>query len=296
MDLLRHLRFFVAVAEERNFGRAAVALGITQPPLSQGVQRLERELGTRLFDRDSRGVSLTHAGRTLLPRAADVLSSADDFLADAGKLGPGRPVLRLGVPYELGLRALRGVTAMRTAYDDHDVVVHVEPTQQLAQQLRAGALDIAVLRHPSVVDGLDAGPVIRTETSALLPMDASPTAESVSVSDLEDLPLAAPPRHHHPAAHDLLVDTLRRHGHPGTLIVATDQVRVGVAVANGQAFGLTVDPFPETDGVVVRRLAGNPLPMRFRVVAADGSARRRRTPSDDLALLEHALQGEPGDS
>ncbi len=185
---------------------------------------------------------------------------------------------------------------MRAAYDDHDVVVQVEPTQQLAHQLRNGGLDIAVLRHPSVVDGLDAGPVIRTETYALLPQDLSPSSETVSVSELEDLPLAAPPRHHHPAAHDLLVDTLRRHGHPGTMVAATDQVQVGVAVANGQAFGLTVDPFPETGGVAVRRLAGDPLPMRFRVVAADGSRSRSRGAADDLALLEHALQGRRVDS
>ncbi|MYW71067.1 LysR family transcriptional regulator, partial [Pseudonocardia sp. SID8383] len=76
MDLLRHLTFFVAVAEERHFGRAAARLGMTQPPLSQGLRRLEARLGTSLFDRGPGGVSPTAAGRDLLPRARALIEDA----------------------------------------------------------------------------------------------------------------------------------------------------------------------------------------------------------------------------
>ena len=77
MNLLRHLAFFVTVAEERHFGRAALRLDMAQPPLSQGVRRLEARLGVGLFDRGPGGVSLTPAGRDLLPRARALLEDAD---------------------------------------------------------------------------------------------------------------------------------------------------------------------------------------------------------------------------
>ena len=73
MDLLRHLEFFVAIAEEEHFGHAAARLGIAQPPLSQGLQRLERALGVVLVDRSSRGARLNAVGRDLLPRARALL-------------------------------------------------------------------------------------------------------------------------------------------------------------------------------------------------------------------------------
>ena len=69
VDLFRHLRFFVAVAEEGHFGDAAARLEMTQPPVSQGLRRLEKELGVQLIRRTSRGAELTDAGRDLLPRA-----------------------------------------------------------------------------------------------------------------------------------------------------------------------------------------------------------------------------------
>src|SRR5262245_25332947 len=79
----RHLRYFAAVAETLNFGRAAARLHISQPPLSRQIQSLEREIGARLFNRGTRGVRLTAAGRALLPEARRLLREADALVEGA---------------------------------------------------------------------------------------------------------------------------------------------------------------------------------------------------------------------
>lgn len=86
---LRHLRYFVAVAEELHFGRAAARLNISQPPLSQQIQALEQQIGARLLARTNRSVLLTAAGKQFLADSRQILSMVDDAAARAERLHQG---------------------------------------------------------------------------------------------------------------------------------------------------------------------------------------------------------------
>src|SRR5690606_4486302 len=87
---LRHLRYYVAVAEERHFGRAAERLHMAQPPLSQQIRQLESELGLTLLTRTTRRVDLTPAGVAYLDRAREILAAVDDAGAEANRIASGR--------------------------------------------------------------------------------------------------------------------------------------------------------------------------------------------------------------
>lgn len=96
----RHLEIFVALAEEEHFGAAAQRVGITQPPLSQGLRRLEALLGVRLFDRD-RGVALTEEGALLLPHARTALAAMAHLRSATAREQAGSPRIRLGLAPEV---------------------------------------------------------------------------------------------------------------------------------------------------------------------------------------------------
>jgi DNA-binding transcriptional LysR family regulator len=136
---LRQLRYFVAVAEELNFGRAALRLRIAGPSLSQQIKALERDLGVRLFDRDRRSVTLTASGQALLPRTRALLDQADDLRRSAAGMATTEPV-RLGVvnwrPADLATR-LSGVARLH-------VDAWVLPSHAQASRVADGSIDLAI--------------------------------------------------------------------------------------------------------------------------------------------------------
>ena len=103
---LRHLRYFVAVAEERHFGRAAERLHIAQPPLSQQIRRFEAELGEPLLYRTTRSVELAPAGEVLLERGREILAAVDSAVEDARRAARGEyGRLAIGFTGSVDLRA-----------------------------------------------------------------------------------------------------------------------------------------------------------------------------------------------
>jgi DNA-binding transcriptional LysR family regulator len=143
---LRHLRYFVAIAEERNFTRAAERLWVAQPGLSTQIRRLEAELGITLFTRHTRGVDLTEAGELFLERARTVLAAADNALAigrdlQAGLVGS----VRLGLADEAHAVATpRLLAAFGREHPDVELSVVTSYSGALLRDLRDGRLDAVI--------------------------------------------------------------------------------------------------------------------------------------------------------
>lgn len=152
---LRHLRYFTAVAEELHFTRAAARLGIGQPPLSQQIQQLEREIGTPLFLRLPRGIALTEAGVQFLDDARAILASADRAVDMARRLGRGeRGAITVGFTASAVFHPYlpRAIRAFRDRYPDVRITLTESNTVTLLRGLRAGDVDVAFVRPPYVLD------------------------------------------------------------------------------------------------------------------------------------------------
>ncbi|MES9509389.1 LysR substrate-binding domain-containing protein [Streptomyces sp. NPDC000609] len=168
---LRTLRYFVAVAEELHFGRAAARLHMSQPPLSRAVKRLETEVGAVLFDRSSAGVALTPVGAVLLDEARALLDRADRVRVRVAAAA-GAATLTVGV---LGGSADPGASRLADAY--HRLHPHVEVRVREAGLtdptcgLRAGLVDVALTRGPFDETGLTVRVLRADPVGALLRAD-----------------------------------------------------------------------------------------------------------------------------
>ncbi|MFD3482782.1 LysR family transcriptional regulator [Streptomyces sp. NPDC058665] len=216
MDLIRHLQCFVAVAEELHFGRAAQRLGVAQPPLSQRIQRLERELGVRLFERSSRQVTITKSGALLLDEARQLLAHSEALMATARRIQDGHSgLLRAALPPDITGETVAAILAgFQERAQGVELELHESQTSEQLTRLASHELDVGLIHHPCDVSGLELGPVLRHELGVLLPHDAPEARlETVPLAALTGYDLILFPRAHAPAVHDDLLTTCARHGY-----------------------------------------------------------------------------------
>lgn len=160
---LRHLRYFVAVAEELHFGRAAARLGMAQPPLSQQIQRLEAELGVMLFVRTNRSVALTDAGRVFLDESRHLLADVTGAVEATRRAGRGASG-SLTVAFAASVMFLTLPTIIRrfrARYPDVRLDLRELPTAPQLEGLKRGELDIGFVREPAPDEELRCETVLR---------------------------------------------------------------------------------------------------------------------------------------
>lgn len=188
---LRHLRYFVAVAEELHFGRAAERLHLAQPPLSQQIRRLEEMLGYPLFTRTSRAVHLTSAGEVLLQRARRTLRSVREDLEEVRSVGRGEVgFLKVGFVSSIVLTALPGMLGKyRRQHPLVNLQLNEFYTSGVMRALERGTLDAGFLRDGGPAEGLVVETLFQEAFVAVVPVEhALATRKTISASDLRDEP------------------------------------------------------------------------------------------------------------
>ncbi|WP_433153721.1 LysR family transcriptional regulator [Actinomadura nitritigenes] len=182
----RALRYFVAVAEEGNFTRAAARLGIAGPALSRAIRNLEGELGVRLFERSTRVVELTEPGAVLLAHARPALEALDAAVRRAVRASAPDPGVLLAVKADADGGLLEDVLAAAAAEPDAGpVAVRLCGWREHTRLLRAGEADAALMFAPYDPDGIDADVVATEPRVAALPADhALAGASRVRLADL----------------------------------------------------------------------------------------------------------------
>jgi DNA-binding transcriptional LysR family regulator len=292
---LRHLRAFVAVAEELHFGHAAARLQISQSPLSQSIQALESEVGVKLLERTTRRVRLLPAGEAFLPRARESLAASTAAIDDARAVAAGE-LGRLSVGFTGSMTyALLPVLAkaLRARLPRLQLELRGELlTPDQVERLIDGRLDLGFLRPPLEHAGLAVEPVGAEPLVAALP-HRHPLArqESVHVAQLENEPFITYPSHFRSVVHDAVAATCAENGFAPTVAMEVGETATlisfvaadaGVALVPASAQLMTVG------GAVYRRLTGATHSVQIAMAWRRGDERPL------LAKVQRIIRGELG--
>jgi DNA-binding transcriptional LysR family regulator len=260
---LHHLRYFIAVAEELHFGRAAKRLGISQPPLSQQIRALEREVGVELFSRDTRRVDLTAAGKEFLKYAHATIAQVEQGVRSAQRVYRGEVgQLRVGFITSMAYTYLPWVVrAFRDRFPEVELVLTEVETWNQIEALQMRRLDVGVVRGPLEGSQLAATTVLTEPFMIALPNDHVLARKPVvRLAALTRAPFIMFPHSIGGRFYEEVSSLFREAGF--SPIVSQEAVQMHVAVGLVSAgVGVAVVPASiqllSMPGVVFRRLSGN---------------------------------------
>ncbi|EIU3496348.1 LysR family transcriptional regulator [Pseudomonas aeruginosa] len=299
---LRHLRYFIAVAEELHFGRAAERLGISQPPLSQQIQALEEEIGARLFERTNRRVELTDAGRLFLDESRQVLAQVDKAVllarrAHLGELGELKIGFTSSAPFTSTIPS--SIHAFRKAYPDVHLDLQEMSSRQVLKALLEESLQVGVIRPLALPDAVHWVELFREPLVAVLraghPLAAG-SEDGLAIAALAEEPFVFFPRSYGTGLYDQVIALTRQAGFsPRIAQEASEAMTIIGLVSAGLGVSILPASFRRTrvDGVVYRTLSdpeattavwlvrrqneGSPLALSFiDLVTREAASLRRR--------------------
>lgn len=241
---LRHLRYFIAVAEERHIGRAATRLHISQPPLTRQIQQLEEELDVQLFTRTPRGMDLTPAGELLLEEARNIRSIVEQAAERTQRAGQGKlGRLDIGI---FGSAILDTIPAMllafRREFPDVKVILHNMSKDAQIAALRQRRIDIGFNRFIEPADDI-ANEIVLTERILVALNDNHPLAqlEAVPFQILNDNPVIVFPTGPRPSFIDKVMNMCHQKGFTPQIAQEVGNTLTGVALVASN-FGVCVVP------------------------------------------------------
>ncbi|MEK7277017.1 MAG: LysR substrate-binding domain-containing protein [Chloroflexota bacterium] len=270
---LRHLTYFVAVAGRLNFSRAAEELHVAQPAISQQIQALERELGVPLFERIGKRVSLTEAGKALLPHARQILSAVETArheIAEHGSLARGKA--SLGAPPTVSAHVLPSrLTAFQKEYPGLEVTLRESGTETLVKLVEEGQLDLAIVSTDILPASIEAVPLFEEPyVIAVSAQHRFGKRKTIILSDLADEPFILFPEGY--KLREVTLDACRRAGFEpkvaldgGSMQSALQFVAAGLGVALVPEMALT-----EAAGIRALRIADQSLRRNLGLVWRKG--------------------------
>ncbi|MFD3657420.1 LysR substrate-binding domain-containing protein [Streptomyces sp. NPDC058620] len=263
---LRHLTAFVAVAEELHFGRAAKRLQMAQPPLSQQIRQLEKQLGVQLFERNTRSVRLTSAGESFLEPVRTVLDDLDTAVRAAKAAGRGEyGRVTIGFAGASSHETLPQLTrAVRAAHPGLELVMTGQTYANVAlSRVADGSLDLGFVRLPVTQPGVAHRVIDEEELICALPSDHRlAQLESVPLAVLAEEPFVSFPANTGSTVRDAMTEACEAAGfNPRVVQEAPDSYTILALVAAGVGVTLTVTSCQhiQQNGLVYRPLAGPPI-------------------------------------